>query len=1390
MLAWVLVCLNTAIGAEIPLDLDDPWTELSFARSLQQREAVGRDEVAVALHRLADDPVVGDQALDELYHLAVTEDVRPGWRDLYDTLRARAGQRSADGRLLLSLRSAQARVDDPGTRPQAVKTLLTLSQRHPERDDVKTALARSLLANDRADQAEPLFAAVDSGAANEGLLLSLLALNRLDEAKDVVRAIDMAKSHPLAKAVSNGSLTARIGALIEAGYVDTAAKVLGRFDTDAKDRSAWRSVAGARLTNGEPDKAAELFAKLVKGDPTSSTLRKSWVSALLEANRGSEAERAAGDNEEATQLVYAVQLVTTANEPVLERVDEIERAYRLAPDQPAVVLQRAELLLAQGRSKEARAVLEPAMVARPRAAQLQGVFDRAALKSGDPQALLSSHRQSLRRSTPYDFWFKVSAVAGMHTLMAEHLKERDDYDEAVFHYRAALALQPDNGGYYKGLGGTLWAAGRLDAGRAAYLKALEIDSVDIDALRSAVRIMLAANDSEGAQDLLDRTDLRSPAARELRQDVSVALLLADIEDALESGLETDVRAAFQDLLVRYPDNPRILHALGDTLMRYGKPADALAVYQRARTQRPSDPWLAMAEATALVQLKRAEEALPILESLADIDDDAVIEARKRIQADALRTEGDRLWHDVGRGEAAFDAYSKALDLHPGAWTMVSLAGLYLEHRQPGVALAFFDAALDQDPSIVEARLGRVTALQQLGQIDEARDALDELGKREAGAAVFEIQDSMEIQQALRDVDALALEGDFRRARKILDDISVRYPESPHVDAAMGSLMLVQGQPGVALKRAERALANDPTHGRALAVAMDAGLRTGRMDEVVQLMEAALDNGGGEPARTALENALFASSVEHAVELSTRGRRRMAEQELGDLRVSVSDNPDHWALLGGGYLALELTVDGLDVYERSLEFDPDHVPSIIGKSIAMEAMGNLRPAGRFLKTAYERIPDPRIGIALAEVQGRLGRWNAGVRTLKSVRDGTLGTSPEAAPRRRVQLEALPVLPLPDGTTPEDVPPLADEGMSGRVTLAEVDELEETLSANHYPYGDVGGGFIGRTGTEGENLLNSGVLGLAVSEFYAGPLRLEADVLSILVDDGVNEQLGVSAAVGIATPERSKVGLEAKVGTSPLGFEVGNYLTWLGSIKVASGPYVTFGADTGRTPVTDSLLSWAGLVDATTSQSFGLASNTWGGGFVSLANPKLTDAGVRFRVGYVEALSMDRVGRQELSAWGGQALGSESLQVRVGGNFTWLSHDRQVDRFVLGSTGIFSPRSYTVGLVRGSVRWKPNYSGTELHATGAIGVQSMTGEASPYFQPGVFRAFGLGAGLRFALTDDGWRIGLDAQNETTGNFWSQTTVMFRLGFIPEWTGIRSFKPLSSIHGTGIGALSVVP
>ncbi|MBX2803360.1 MAG: BCSC C-terminal domain-containing protein [Myxococcales bacterium] len=1384
MVIW-LWCVAMAFAQGPQTGLEDPWARLAVARGLVQDESASADEAAVALLRLTTDDAVGANALDELFDLAVTEGAHTGWRDLYDALLSSRAL-SPDAQVVLATRAARARASEPGTRAEAIAALKALQKQYPKRTDVGLALADALLAAGEVGPARVQYQRADaSGRGTEGLVLALLAANRIEEAREYATA-SLASDHPLRKAARNGRLGARVQALVAAGHLELARSRLLAEDAKAAEVDASEILAEALLARGDARLAAEVLGRLVRADGGRNAVRRQWVAALLEAGEVAGAKAAAGTHEASAQAVYAVELLTGGLDNASERASEIARAHQLAPDLPVVVRHKVALLLAQERSREAQKVLLPTLQARPRDGTLQQLHDQVALALQTPEQVLAAHRERLAVSTPSDFWPRIGALAGAHTLVAEHHKQAKRFDQARAHYQTALALQPQMAGYYAGIGGVLWASGQLDAAQRAYLVAHRRAPGDVASFESAVRIALAQGEVARAEELLASSRLRSPVVRKLQEDVAVAKLLQGITDALRDGLETDVRSAFQDLLVRFPDNPRILHALGDTLMRHGKPADAHKVYSRARVLDPANHWLTLAVAQAELDLERPDDAQLTLDDVPTGEDEHLDAALRTARARALRASGDRLHEDMGRDEEAFEAYSQSLQLAVDTWTLSSLAGLYLAHAQPSVALAFYDAAIEADHGNRAAKLGRITALQQLGRLPAARTALEDLGRRGAGVDVWQIQDSMEIQQALQDVDHWVLKGDLRRARQQLDQVASRHPESPHVDAAMGSLMLVQGQAGMALQRAERALLVDPKHGRALAVAMDAGLQLSRMNDVVRLMEGALDAGGGEPARVALENALFASRVETAVQLAKDGRRRQAEQELADLQDAVSDNPDHWALLGGGYLEMDLAARALEIYDRSLEREPEHVPSLIGRASAREALGSPGEAARLLADAYEEVSDARIGIALAQVQGRLGRFKQAKSTLQEVREGDR-TTRAASERRFGRIEPLPVVPLPSGVVPEDQGPLVSGALAGRVSKSEIDALDAELSSNHYPYGDVGGGFVGRTGTVGENLLNSAVMGAALGDFYAGPFRLQADVLSVLVDNGGAEEIGVSAAIGVRSPAHSRIGFDVRVGTSPLGFTIGNYLTWLGQLTASVGPHVTVGADTGRAPVTDSLLSWAGTTDEATGTRFGMASSTWGGGWISMNNPNLTDGGVRFRAGFVDALGMERNGRQQIDAWGGQSIGDEVVTIRIGGNFAWIANDRQIDGFEVGGAGVFSPRSYTVGLVRGDVDWTPSIGGTQVCATGAVGVQSMTGEASPYFQPGVFRAFEMGAGLRLPLAD-AWKVGLDAKNQSMGNVWSQTTVVFRIGHVPGWTGRRSYADVSPIHGTGLSGSMV--
>lgn len=1375
-----------ALAANVSnLDLGDPQNRLAIARHLQTAGPPEAPEGVVALIALVDEPTVGPEAIEDLSQIAVTQPVHAGWAGLYDLLLRRRSDLSEEEKRILALRAAQARTVERSTRSQAVRRLQALAQSHPGHPDIGLALGDALLASNAAEQARAVYAEAGAGVrANDGVVLCDLARSQLADASAFLDTHEV--SPELREAVTDGTLPARVEALLGAGYADTAQAVLLAEDGRYADAEAWLPLVDTMLARGESRAVATLLWRLVRAHPREALLRRRFVSALLESGQVRSARRAARRDEDALQEVYGVELAMVAGSGRLDdEADDLEQAWRLAPNQPRVLRERAERLLSLGKAREALRVVQLGLGIRPRERSLRDLLDRAAFAAGDFEASLTAHRAAIAASGPSEFWPEVHALADAHTQMAEQSKRGNQFESAVAHYRLALALRPNEPTYYKGFGGVLWSARRLEDARWAYQEAYRRVPHDMDALTAVVRLSIALNDLDVADTALS-TVRWSRRVRELREDVSNARSLQAINAALENQGEAHVRAAFEELLVRYPHNARVLRALGDVLMKYGRAEEAANAYARARSLRPDDVALSLAEATANIDAGRPDNAHAILDGLENVEDPETEVAVRQVRARAFRAEGDRLWHEEDLDQEAFEAYRKSLDQDIDPWTLTSLAGLYLDHRQPSVAMAFYGAAVDMDGGNQVARVGQILALQQLGEVDAAAQALEEVEGLEADAAVRLTQQELEIQQAIAGVQASIVDGDLGRAARELEALSGRYPESPDVLAAKGVLVMRQGKPRVALQHATRALRVDPSHWPALAVAMEAGLALGRMAEVVDLLDHALVSGGGEHARAALGTARFAARVEHAIESARMGLRREALSEMSDLGASVWGEPDQWALLGGGYLTLQQPQRALEIYERSLEADSGHVPSLIGKASALESLGNPTEAHRFLGRTYDRNPDPRVGLALARLQGRMGRPHDALRTLERIR---AAGPPQADPAtgRWGSVEPLPVLALPNGEVPEDRGAHTPKRLSEALTANEIGRLEREMSASRHPYADLGGAVLSRAGTDGANRLNAVLTGAAVSEVTAGQLRFHADAMTILAQDGKARRAGVSASVGASSAAGRAVWYDARVGLGPLGFGVPPYVTWLGSVTVRIRPTMTMGLDTGRAPITDSLLSWTGSVDPATGRAFGQASNTWGGGWVTFSNLSLTDAGVRLRLGSVGARRMDPIGRREINGWVGQTLGRKALRFRIGANVTWLSHARASFRFEPGETGIFSPDTYTSGVARLGldVRSPTDF---RLCTTAASGPQYTTGDPVPgYFVAGFDWALELGAGLRVPLSH-GWEVGLDGRWQSSGRFYEQTTAVLRLAHVPKRPGPPGIRAVSPIHGSGVANMMV--
>jgi predicted Zn-dependent protease len=221
------------------------------------------------------------------------------------------------------------------------------------------------------------------------------------------------------------------------------------------------------------------------------------------------------------------------------------------------------------------------------------------------------------------------------------------------------------------------------------------------------------------------------------------------------------------------------------------------------------------------------------------------------------------------------------------------------------------------------------------------------------------------------------------------------------------------------------------------------------------------------------------------------------------------------------------------------------------------------------------------------------------------------------------------------------------------------IEASFSPNDY-------GRLAVTVTPTYLYSGNGTNSFSVSQFGTNPLGGTNGLAAARVRNqaAVGSALDVRYAYDIAT---------ADIGATPLGFQVENVV---GGIELAPkiAPNLTLRVLAERRAVTDSILSFGGMKDYRTGETFGGVTRNHGHvqleGQIGLAN-YFVGAGGGYLVGHNVASNseIDATIGGSYPVWR-----TPTQEVRVGSQLIYFGYDKNLAGFSLGQGGYFSPQDY--------------------------------------------------------------------------------------------------------------------
>ncbi|KAA0892608.1 cellulose biosynthesis protein BcsC [Pusillimonas sp. ANT_WB101] len=931
---------------------------------------------------------------------------------------------------------------------------------------------------------------------------------------------------------------------------------------------------------------------------------------------------------------------------------------------------------------------------------------------------------------------------------AMKLLDQGDTARAEAEFEAILAKRPNDNQALGGMGivrmhQSNWADARTyltkaRRGNQAWQQALSSaeywhDIEQADALRQAGK-------TQDAQKLLIQATKRQPT------EVAANVMLADLQ--LDDGNTAQAKAAYQDILRRKPNSAGALEGLAKVARQSGDVESARRSLEDALGADPGNPWLRYQLAQLYQEKGRTQDARGLIDGLLLTNPNdpqalyvsAMMANERGDLATAYGTlnripTGQRTAPmqsfytsvsrklqiqqavQLGRAGRKPEALATLVQIEQSAdandiETLGAVARAYAQMGELARGLAVLRPLRQQGGArSVDASLTYAGLLLSSNQDVEAAIVMRQLATQQMTTTQRKSLENLSDAYRIRQADALRQRGELPAAYDMLAPVLAKKPKNPDAIAALARMHAASGNGTKASALYEDLLRSDPDN---------AILHLGAAQVAQQLKN---DRDAARQARIAVSLAPEQIDILSGAArvLRAQGKTSEAEELLKKAVALETSQSSAVAAVGAPNFALVAQPQTPEDIIAPLLPGPG---SRLGTGLETGYIPSSEtgPKTRSIAgSATGHIADPITGSATrpvtAQDQGMGQRYGSG-----SSSDQMLAAAPLSA-----RTAANPFAP---GASQDQQALSAEVARAAMSPLGrELDDIQQERS----PEIRVGTEFHSRSGDAGTSKLEQAQLPVEI-RFPVGngkanvrvtPVALSSGSLSsnpyargtfgggpqaFLNDSSIpntKNQKGVGLSVGYEMP-----GVTLDAGVTPLGFQEQSFtggVLFDGTLDNAGT--VSYRLDLSSRPVTDSVLSFAGMKDERTGQE-------WGG--VSATGARLTlskdfgDAGIYGSAAWhsLQGKNVASNQRTEINAGTYFRLVDEpNTKVTAGVNLNATFYNENLSHFTYGHGGYFSPRQYYgLGL---PFTWAQRQGRLTWRVDGAVGVQKFSQADAPFF-----------------------------------------------------------------------------